>query len=53
VTLTIRQVPVPPNLMRALERHYRLRGRQADAEMRDTRLWLFHRVTAWRIVKCV
>jgi integrase len=51
--LHVRQVPVPPHLMREFERHYHLRQRQADPDLCDTRLWLFHRVTAWRIVKCV
>jgi site-specific recombinase XerD len=37
--------------MQALEGHYRLRERQADQELRQVRLWPFHRVTAWRIVK--
>jgi integrase/recombinase XerD len=49
----VRQVPVPPHLMRALERHYHLSKLQTDPELRDTRLWPFHRVTAWRIVKSV
>jgi site-specific recombinase XerD len=49
----VRQVPLPPPLMHRLERHYHLRARQADAELREARLWPFSRVTAWRIVKCV
>ncbi len=49
----VREVPAPPRLMRALERHYRLRERQTDPDLCDTRLWPFHRVTAWRIVKRV
>jgi integrase/recombinase XerD len=49
----VRQVPVPPDLMRALERHFDVRKRQADPDLSDARLWLFHRATAWRLVKCV
>jgi integrase len=49
----VRQVPIPPHLLHALERHYQLRARQADPELREMRLWPFHRVTGWRIVKCV
>ncbi len=49
--LHLREVPIPPLLMRAIEDHYRLRARQADQHSSHTRLWSFHRVTAWRIVK--
>jgi site-specific recombinase XerD len=49
----IRQVPVPSYLMRALDQHFQLRARQADSELREMRIWLMCRVTAWRIVKCV
>jgi integrase/recombinase XerD len=51
--LHVRQVPVPPPFMQPLERHFRLRDRQADPDLREARLWPFHRVTAWRVVKCV
>jgi integrase/recombinase XerD len=51
--LHVRQVPVPPPFMRTFERHFRLRDRQADPDLREARLWPFHRVTAWRIVKSV
>jgi integrase/recombinase XerD len=49
----VRQVPVPPHFMEALERHHHLHERQSDPELCDARLWPFHRVTAWRIVKSV
>ncbi len=51
--LHIREVPVPPFLMEALNRHFRLTERQADKNAGAERLWPFHRVTAWRIVKQV
>jgi integrase/recombinase XerD len=51
--LHIRQVPVPPPLLRRIERSFHLRKLQTDPELRLMRLWPFHRVTAWRIVKCV
>ncbi len=51
--LHIREVPIPPFLMQALNGHYRLRDQQVDANLRDGRLWPFHRTTAWRIVKQV
>jgi integrase/recombinase XerD len=49
----IRQVPVPPFLMAALEQVHELRLRQADPGLRTRRVWIFHRVTAWRIVKSI
>jgi integrase len=51
--LHVRQVPVPPTFMRALDRHFRLGASQADPALRGNKVWLFHRVTAWRIVKYV
>ncbi|MGB9024659.1 MAG: hypothetical protein WCC40_01665, partial [Rhodomicrobium sp.] len=51
--LHIREVPIPPFLMHALNGHYRLCDRQMDVNLRERRLWLFHRTTAWRIVKQV
>jgi integrase/recombinase XerD len=49
----IRQVPVPPFLMTALEQVLGLRSRQADPGLCTQRVWTFHRVTAWRIVKSI
>jgi integrase/recombinase XerD len=43
--LHIREVPIPPFLMRALDKHFRLSRR------RGGRLWTWSRVTAWRIIK--
>lgn len=51
--LHIREVPVPPFLMQALDDYYGLRRCQADPELAGTRLWPFHRVTAWRVVKSI
>jgi integrase/recombinase XerD len=51
--LHVREIPIPPNLMRLLAKHYRLREHQADPDRCRDRLWTFHRITAWRIVKCV
>jgi integrase len=51
--LHIRQVPAPPDLIQSLERHFNIRRCQADPDLCGLRLWPFHRVTAWRIIKCV
>jgi integrase/recombinase XerD len=49
----IREVPIPPELMTALERHFHLGARQRDPRGADSRLWPWHRVTAWRLIKSV
>jgi integrase/recombinase XerD len=45
----VREVPIPPELMAALSRHFELSALQRDESKR--RLWPWHRVTAWRIIK--
>lgn len=49
----VREIPIPPELMAALDEHFRLSARQRDEHQRDSRLWPWHRVTAWRIIKQV
>jgi len=49
----VREVPIPPALMRALDRHFHIRATQRDLRTADHRLWPWHRVTAWRIIKRV
>ena len=49
----IREVPIPPELMAALDRHFGLSSRRRDLPSADQRLWPWHRVTAWRLVKRV
>jgi integrase len=49
----IREVPVPPDLMAALDRHFHLGARQRDPRRADARLWTWHRTTAWRLIKSV
>jgi integrase/recombinase XerD len=49
----VREVPIPPELTAALDEHYKLSARQRDEHLRDRRLWSWHRVTAWRIIKHV
>jgi integrase/recombinase XerD len=47
----VREVPIPPELSVALNRHFRLSAPQRDGQ--DRRLWPWHRVTAWRLIKGV
>jgi integrase len=49
----VRQVPLPPDVLRGLERHFRLRRSQRDARRATRRLWRWSRTTAWRHVKQV
>jgi len=50
---SMREVPIPPALIDALNRQFRLTARQRDPRIADSRLWPWHRVTAWRIIKLV
>jgi integrase/recombinase XerD len=49
----VREVPIPPELMAALNRHFKLSALHRDERQCDRRLWRWHRVTAWRIIKKV
>jgi len=49
----VREVPIPPALMAALDRHFGLTAAEPNALHMDRRLWPWHRVTAWRIIKRV
>jgi integrase/recombinase XerD len=49
----VRQVPLPPNLLRDLDRAFMLRRRQCDPCLAGKRLWTWSRTTAWRRVKAV
>lgn len=49
--LHVREVPIRPGLMTALDAHFSLRVLQADPETANRRLWPWSRVTAWRFVK--
>jgi hypothetical protein len=44
---------IPPSLLMEIEREFQLRGRQANVDLVDERLWRMHRVTAWRMIKKV
>lgn len=47
----IREVPIAPGLMAALERQFHLRRLQRDPETANQRLWHWSRWTAWRFIK--
>jgi integrase len=49
----VREVPAPPELMAALEKHFGLSAMQRDPQAADQRLWPWSRVTAWRYIKRV
>lgn len=49
----VREVPIPPGLIAALDKNFGLSAMQRDARIADARLWPWHRATAWRIIKSV
>jgi integrase len=49
----MREVPIPPDLMRDIECHFDLAAAQRDPERGRARLFPWHRSTAWRYVKDV
>jgi integrase/recombinase XerD len=49
----IREVPIPPELMAALDRHFGIAAKQRNPLTADHRLWPWHRATAWRLIKRV
>jgi integrase/recombinase XerD len=49
----VRQVPLPRDLLRDLNRVFHLRRRQRDSDSAYRRIWRWSRTTAWRRVKAV
>lgn len=49
----VREVPIPPELMAAIDRHFGLSSGRREPRAADHRLWPWHRATAWRLVKRV
>jgi integrase/recombinase XerD len=47
----VREVPIAPGLMAALDHQFNLGVLQRDADAANGRLWPMSRVTAWRVVK--
>jgi integrase len=50
---TVREVPLPPMLIAALDARYGLGVAQRDTVASQSRLWTWHRTTAWRVMKDV
>ncbi len=50
---SVREVPLPPELMAALNEAFAIGPLQRDADTAQKLLWPWHRVTAWRVVKRV
>jgi integrase len=51
--LSVREVPIPPDLMQLLGRTFDLDRLQKDECAGRARLWAFCRMTAWRVVRRV
>jgi site-specific recombinase XerD len=47
----MREMPIPPELMNALDHEFDLSTAQRDPRSTDDHLWPWHRATAWRIIK--
>lgn len=47
----VREVPIPPQLMDALDRCFGLSRERCEPSEAGRRLWPWHRVTAWRKIK--
>lgn len=47
----VRQVPLPPDVLSALDHEFDLRDAQCDPNRANERLWKWSRTTAWRRVK--
>lgn len=48
---SMREVPIPPDLITALDAAFGIAAMQRAGDGSGTLLWSWHRVTAWRIVK--
>jgi integrase len=49
----VREIPIPPELATELDGCFDLQQRQQESLLAGQRLWRFHRVTGWRLIKCV
>lgn len=47
----VREVPIPPELMQALDRHFEIARAQQDIQLSGERMWHWGRTTAWRVIK--
>ena len=51
--LSVREVPIPDQLIAALDGAFDLEAAQGDPALSRLRLWPWHRSTGWRIIKGV
>lgn len=51
--LCVREVPIPPKLMQAIDRYFGLQPDFRDTRALRAKLWPWSRVTGWRVVKRV
>jgi integrase/recombinase XerD len=51
--LSVREVPIPGSLMAGVDARFDLAAAQRDLDRANRRLWPWHRVTAWRVIKRV
>jgi integrase/recombinase XerD len=49
----VREIPIPPELIAALDKSFGLSVMKQGPRVAGSRLWPWHRVTAWRIIKGV
>jgi integrase len=49
----VREVPIPPTLLTAIDQQFCLSALQRDSQRSDRRLWCWSRTTAWRLIKRV
>lgn len=49
--LAVREVPIPASLMEAIDLQFGLKAAQRNTIVSGQRLWPWHRVTAWRLLK--
>jgi len=49
----VREIPIRPDLTALIDRHFRISTTSRDPQTADSRLWPWHRTTAWRIIKHV
>ena len=47
----MREVPIPRDLITAIDWHFGIRELQQNPRTANRRLWSFSRITAWRFVK--
>lgn len=47
----VREIPIPDFHIEELDEYFDIQGGQSDHSRASVRLWTFHRITGWRIIK--